>query len=126
MLMDITVAPQSAIFARPPEMVSAYSSRSLPVSEETTAMVVEQTADLAVRYRGYSATISSQPPQKSSMRVRTLNQSLNAKNISRRDWNKRSVTFHHVVVRKYARTVGDNPSVTNGPPLRYVAMSYQV
>jgi hypothetical protein len=64
---------------------------------------------------------------KSSMRVRTLDQSLSSNNISREpcDFDSvssiiRTIDFKDVTVREYNITVGDNPSCSCGPPLRYV------
>lgn len=37
---------------------------------------------------------------------------------------RRTITFTEILVREYARTVGDNPSCSSGPPVRYVVSHF--
>jgi hypothetical protein len=39
---------------------------------------------------------------------------------------KTTIRFHKVIIREYCRTVGDNPSCSSGPPMRYVSCAYDV
>eukprot|EP00429_Kryptoperidinium_foliaceum_P062646 CAMPEP_0176078936 /NCGR_PEP_ID=MMETSP0120_2-20121206/39478_1 /TAXON_ID=160619 /ORGANISM="Kryptoperidinium foliaceum, Strain CCMP 1326" /LENGTH=207 /DNA_ID=CAMNT_0017412689 /DNA_START=250 /DNA_END=873 /DNA_ORIENTATION=- len=50
------------------------------------------------------------------MKVRTLDESVHSTYGSERG-TKGSIKFSHVGIREYARTVGDNPSCSSGPPV---------
>jgi hypothetical protein len=67
------------------------------------------------------------------MRVVTLDESLHTKDISRKGKKakegstiKRSLSYNEVQIREYERVVGDNPSVSSGPPIRYVFLRLTV
>lgn len=89
--------------------------------------------------RRHSSEASSARPLKSCMSVSNLSDSLKGINNSSKSRTvsapdlatmnsgtptpasgntfKRSVSFHKIVIREYERTVGDNPSVSSGPPI---------
>ena len=58
------------------------------------------------------------------LRARTLTESLNSVTASSSaNYKKSTVRFNHVDVREYAVTIGDNPSCSIGPPVRWVIIS---
>ena len=53
------------------------------------------------------------------MRYKTLDESLSSTySVERRKEDERRITLASVQIREYARTVGDNPSCSSGPPIR--------
>jgi hypothetical protein len=54
---------------------------------------------------------------RSVMKVRTLDESVHS-TYGSEPGDKGSIQFKNVVIREYARTVGDNPSCSSGPPVR--------
>jgi hypothetical protein len=56
-------------------------------------------------------------PIRSAMSARTLEESLHRQGLSPVGGRDRSVSFVEVKIREYERVLGDNPSVTSGPPL---------
>lgn len=55
----------------------------------------------------------------SIMKRRTLDESLHSKYGSEGSRNgDRALQFDRIMIREYARTVGDNPSCSSGPPVR--------
>ena len=59
----------------------------------------------------------------SIMKWRTLDESLHS-TYGSENGKERSLQFDKVIIREYARTVGDNPSCSSGPPVRYVPSQY--
>jgi hypothetical protein len=51
------------------------------------------------------------------MKVRTLDESLHS-TYGSESGGDRAIQFDQVFIREYARTVGDNPSCSSGPPVR--------
>lgn len=55
------------------------------------------------------------------MKCRTLDESLHStygsESGSKNGEKDRGIRFHKIVIREYARTVGDNPSCSSGPPV---------
>ncbi|KAL7473949.1 hypothetical protein ACHAXS_014321 [Conticribra weissflogii] len=68
-----------------------------------------------------SVSSHSTPPLRSIMSSRTLHESLHRNSVtstsSRCRGLQRCVSFKDVNIREYERVLGDNPSVTSGPPL---------
>ena len=68
-----------------------------------------------------AATAAVAPP--SAMKVRTLDESLHLKTLSGARSARRAgpknpgLGWHLVEIREYCRNIGDNPSVSCGPPL---------
>lgn len=61
---------------------------------------------------------------RSILKFRTVDESLHSAYGSETlEKGRRSLTFDKVIIREYARTVGDNPSCSSGPPVRYVGSS---
>ena len=66
--------------------------------------------------------------QKSILKCKTVDESLHSvanqstrsepANIGRP--SNKGITFGNIGIREYARTLGDNPSCSSGPPVRYV------
>jgi hypothetical protein len=58
----------------------------------------------------------------SILKWKTVDESLHSAYGSESSHNgeRNSLQFKNIVIREYARTVGDNPSCSSGPPLRYV------
>jgi hypothetical protein len=54
----------------------------------------------------------------SIMKCRTLDESLHSNYGSDSGKDDRGIQFDKVIIREYARTVGDNPSCSSGPPVR--------
>lgn len=54
----------------------------------------------------------------SIMKCKTLDESLHSNYGSDPGKDERGLQFGKVVIREYARTVGDNPSCSSGPPVR--------
>jgi hypothetical protein len=54
----------------------------------------------------------------SIMKWTTLDESIGHSYGSDREGERRSLRFGKVKIREYARTVGDNPSCSSGPPVR--------
>ena len=52
------------------------------------------------------------------MRYKTLDESLSSTYSVERKEDERRITLASVEIREYARTVGDNPSCSSGPPIR--------
>lgn len=64
---------------------------------------------------------------KSILKFRTVDESLHSSYGSEGGSSRGSITFSQVQIREYARTVGDNPSCSSGPPVRYVLnLSYLI
>ena len=55
----------------------------------------------------------------SIMKWTTLDESIGHSYGSDREGERRGLQFGNVQIREYARTVGDNPSCSSGPPVRY-------
>jgi hypothetical protein len=51
------------------------------------------------------------------MKCKTLDESLHSTYGSESGEKDRGIRFHQIVIREYARTVGDNPSCSSGPPV---------
>ena len=76
---------------------------------------------------------------RSIMRVASLDESLHNFDISRsrggrvnssvevlptlKETDSRNVIFDAIRIREYERSLGDNPSCSTGPPIRYVAFN---
>lgn len=59
----------------------------------------------------------------SIMKLSTVDESLHSTYGSDRSRKGDKLKFDKVKIREYARTVGDNPSCSSGPPVRYVCFS---
>lgn len=57
---------------------------------------------------------------KSAMRVVTLDDSLHKKGLAKNPSRPSGIQFHEIRIREYARAIGDNPSCSSGPPVRFV------
>jgi hypothetical protein len=55
---------------------------------------------------------------RSVMKVRTLDESIHSTYGGSDSGARGNIKFKNVGVREYARTVGDNPSCSSGPPVR--------
>jgi hypothetical protein len=65
-------------------------------------------------------------PKKSNLKIKTAKMSLqsNWESSSSMASEKKQVKWMIVEIRHYDRVVGDNPSCSSGPPLRYVGKSF--
>lgn len=57
---------------------------------------------------------------KSCMRVSSLDESLHKKGLAKNPKRPNGIEWHEIRIREYARALGDNPSCSAGPPVRYV------
>jgi hypothetical protein len=55
---------------------------------------------------------------KSIMKCRTLDESIHSEYGSGTNKGDRGIKFDKILLREYARTLGDNPSCSAGPPVR--------
>jgi hypothetical protein len=55
---------------------------------------------------------------RSVMKIRTLDESIHSTYAGSESGTRGSIRFKSVGIREYARTVGDNPSCSSGPPVR--------
>jgi hypothetical protein len=55
---------------------------------------------------------------RSVMKVRTLDESIHSTYVGSDGGSRGNIKFKSVGIREYARTVGDNPSCSAGPPVR--------
>ncbi len=55
---------------------------------------------------------------RSVMKIRTLDESMHSTYGGSDNGSKGNIQFKNVGIREYARTVGDNPSCSSGPPVR--------
>mmetsp|Transcript_51965 Transcript_51965/g.62592 ORF Transcript_51965/g.62592 Transcript_51965/m.62592 type:complete len:178 (+) Transcript_51965:101-634(+) len=62
--------------------------------------------------------VSDYRPHKSSMKITTHEESLQYDYSAQHNIEeKKRVTFNNIIIREYRRALGDNPSVTFGPPM---------
>jgi hypothetical protein len=91
-------------------------SRSLPPFPTPDSDVIQKVDVTLRRARSFGLT-EFHRPGKSNLRVKTQRESLQS------SWAKsnpkaKTLLWRDVHIRKYERTVGDNPSCSSGPPLR--------
>ena len=83
-----------------------------PEDEEAPSSGVKQP-----RYRRCISVPETLWDIRSVMKIRTLDESVHS-TYGSEPGGKGKIAFKNVGIREYARTVGDNPSCSSGPPMR--------
>lgn len=90
----------------------------ITINEDDYDLVDQETAQ--PKYRRCISVPETLWDIRSVMKVRTLDESMHSTYGGSDSGTKGKITFKSVGIREYARTVGDNPSCSSGPPVRYV------
>eukprot|EP00978_Attheya_sp_CCMP212_P040369 scaffold219634_cov56-Attheya_sp.AAC.2 len=96
------------------DVVNMYKNRDRSLQRRRLSIGHEDSEDAKARIRRHRAH-----PLKSSMRVKTLAQSLQTRKIVRIEDRpeRHQITIDSLQIREYPRCLGINPSVSTGPPL---------
>ena len=96
----------------------------ITINEDDGSLVDQESAH--TKYRRCISVPETLWDIRSVMKIRTLDESMHSTYGGSDSGTKGRIRFKSVGIREYARTVGDNPSCSSGPPVRYAIASDMV
>ena len=116
-------ANEKSAAAQPPEKARAARSKASPGSAGRSVSQRGQEPDRSMtssKMRRCASMPTTLFDIKSIMRFRTVDESLHSSYDTQPSAGRGRIKFDKVKIREYNRTIGDNPSCSSGPPVRYV------